>query len=108
MPAILNVINNAIKASAKNQLQKISLMNEVINDQLRISIRDFGNGFSAEHFSQLGQDPIHSEHGLGMAMFLTSASFDRLGGRLALSNHQQGGAQVTITLPLQNNKNGEQ
>ncbi|OUS25119.1 hypothetical protein A9Q98_12790 [Thalassotalea sp. 42_200_T64] len=103
MPAILNVINNAIKASAKKQLKKITLTSKVANQTLQITIRDFGDGFSPEHFNQLGHDPIHSEQGLGMAMFLTNASFERLGGRLTLSNHLQGGAQVMITLPLHDN-----
>lgn len=106
MPAILNVINNAIKASAKKQRHKINLTSKVAKQTLQITVRDFGDGFSAEHFNQLGRDPIHSEQGLGMAMFLTNASFERLGGRLTLSNHLQGGAQVMITLPLHNNSIG--
>jgi len=36
-----------------------------------------------------------------MAMLLSNASFERLGGKLQLSNHHQGGAQVVISLPLQ-------
>ncbi|WOH39111.1 HAMP domain-containing sensor histidine kinase [Thalassotalea fonticola] len=101
LPAILNVLNNAIKASAKKQLQKVSFASKVMNEQLHLSIRDFGKGFSAEHFNQIGHNPIHSEQGLGMAMFLSNASFERLGGRLTLSNHPQGGALVMISLPLQ-------
>jgi two-component system sensor histidine kinase RegB len=100
IPAILNVINNAIMASAKQQQKKIAIKGDIVGHQLHLVIRDFGKGFAAEHFGQLGLVPVPSTQGLGMAMFLTNASFERLGVTLALSNHQQGGAQVSIALPL--------
>ena len=44
--------------------------------------------------------PVNSEQGLGMAVFLSHASLDRLGGELALTNHHLGGALVTLSLPV--------
>jgi two-component system sensor histidine kinase RegB len=35
-----------------------------------------------------------------MAVFLSHASLERLGGKLALTNHNQGGALVTLSLPV--------
>ncbi len=44
--------------------------------------------------------PVNSEQGLGMAVFLSHASLERLGGTLTLTNHLDGGALVTLKLPL--------
>ena len=40
-----------------------------------------------------------------MAVFLSHASLERLGGKLALTNHQDGGALVTLSLPISSRKN---
>jgi len=103
IPAVLNIINNAVLASKKCQSDKISIGHQCQDNHWQIKIRDFGKGFSHEHFKQLGNMPLQSEQGLGMAMLLSNASFERLGGRLALSNHEFGGAQVLISLPLKHN-----
>lgn len=100
LPAILNLINNAIRASKANDSQKIVLTSEVINDDWQFSIRDFGSGFTLSKLAELGVKPVSSDQGLGMAVFLSHASLDRLGGKLTLTNHQQGGALVTLSMPI--------
>jgi two-component system sensor histidine kinase RegB len=101
IPAVLNVINNAVLASKKNNVDKINISHQCKDTQWCITIRDFGQGFSQEHLKLLGNVPLQSEQGLGMAMLLSNASFERLGGELQLSNHREGGAMVHISLPLQ-------
>jgi len=100
IPAIINVINNAIMASKKRNKHQIEVTAQVIEQHCQLAVRDFGNGFTDEHFQALGDVPVRSEQGLGVAMFLSNASLERLGGTLSLSNHHQGGALVKITLPL--------
>ena len=46
LPAILNLVNNAISATKANQSNKIELTSEVIGEQWSLSIRDFGSGFT--------------------------------------------------------------
>ena len=65
-----------------------------------MSIRDFGSGFTQSTLEQLGISPVSSEQGFSMAVLLSHASLERLGGRIALTNHQQGGAKVVLTMPL--------
>jgi two-component system sensor histidine kinase RegB len=100
LPAILNLINNAIRASKLNYSSKITLTSRINDGNWQFIIRDYGLGFTLEKLKQLGIKPVSSEQGLGMAVFLSHASLERLGGKLALTNHHDGGALVTLSLPL--------
>jgi len=100
LPAIINLINNAVRATKANQRNKISLISCVFEGSWQLIIRDYGLGFALDKLKLLGVKPISSEHGLGMAVLLSHASLERLGGKLALTNHQAGGALVTLSLPI--------
>jgi two-component system sensor histidine kinase RegB len=100
LPAILNLINNAVRATKANNSNKIILSSEVGGQNWQFTIRDYGVGFSLEKLKKLGVKPVNSEQGLGMAVFLSHASLERLGGKLALTNHHEGGALVTLSLPV--------
>jgi two-component system sensor histidine kinase RegB len=100
LPAILNFINNAVRATKANNRNDIVLISEVSGQNWQFIIRDYGVGFSIEKLKQLGIKPVNSEQGLGMAVLLSHASLERLGGHLALTNHHQGGALVTLSLPI--------
>lgn len=102
IPAILNLANNGIRATKANNNNKIELISKVVNNTWQLTIRDFGLGFTLSKLAELGVKPVESEQGLGMAVFLSHASLERLGGKLELTNHQQGGALVTLILPLNN------
>ncbi|MCI2283173.1 ATP-binding protein [Colwellia sp. MSW7] len=100
LPAILNLINNAIRATKINNSTKITLTSQVAEGNWQFIIRDYGIGFTLEKLKKLGVNPVNSKQGLGMAVFLSHASLERLGGKLALTNHYQGGALVTLSLPI--------
>ena len=100
LPAILNLINNAVRATKANNSNKITLISQVGSDNWQFIIRDYGVGFTLEKLEKLGVKPVNSEQGLGVAVFLSHASLERLGGKLALTNHHQGGALVTLSLPV--------
>jgi len=100
LPAILNLINNAIRATKLNYSNKINLTSQVNEGSWQFIIRDYGLGFTLEKLKQLGINPVTSQQGLGMAVFLSHASLERLGGKLVLTNHHQGGALVTLSLPM--------
>lgn len=100
VPAILNLINNAIRATKANNNPSLSLTSQIIDDNWQFTIRDYGKGFTLKKLGELGVKPVNSEQGFGMAVFLSHASLERLGGKLALTNHQNGGALVTLSLPI--------
>ncbi len=100
LPAVLNLINNAIRASQANNSNKLSLTSQIIHKNWQFTIRDYGKGFTLKKLNELGVKPVNSEQGFGMAVFLSHASLERIGGKLALTNHQEGGALVTLSLPI--------
>ena len=100
LPAILNLVNNGIRATKSQGVNEIELSSDIIDQRWQLEIRDFGPGFKLSELAELGVKPVASEQGLGMAVLLSHASLERLGGKLALTNHQEGGALVTLTLPL--------
>ena len=103
MPAILNLINNAIRATKTNNSTALSITSELFDDNWQLIIRDYGKGFTLKKLNELGIRPVTSNQGLGMAVFLSHASLERIGGKLTLTNHVDGGALVTLSLPLSGN-----
>lgn len=100
LPAILNLMNNAIRATKANNNNTIELSSDINTHLWQLEIRDFGTGFSTEKMAELGTKPVESKQGLGMAVFLSYTTLERLGGKLTLTNHKDGGALVTLTLPI--------
>ncbi|WDD99869.1 ATP-binding protein [Thalassomonas actiniarum] len=100
LPAILNLVNNGVRATKANNSDTIELKSLYQKGLWQFSIRDFGAGFTLSKLAELGVEPVSSEQGLGMAVFLSHASLERLGAKLELTNHIDGGALVTLSLPL--------
>ena len=100
LPAILNLVNNGVRATKANNSDTIELKSLYQKGLWQFSIRDFGSGFTLSKLAELGVEPVSSEQGLGMAVFLSHASLERLGAKLELTNHIDGGALVTLSLPL--------
>ncbi|WDE06210.1 HAMP domain-containing histidine kinase [Thalassomonas viridans] len=100
LPAILNLVNNGVRATKANNSNAIELQSLYKKGLWQFSIRDFGAGFTLSKLAELGVEPVSSEQGLGMAVFLSHASLERLGAKLELTNHIDGGALVTLSLPL--------
>jgi two-component system sensor histidine kinase RegB len=107
IPALLNLVQNAVKANKVNidkQQARISLTLTSDDDYLRLEVRDFGPGLEA-NMSQsqqnaLGDKIVSSQSGLGMAVFLSNTTFNRLGGNLQLKNHPEQGCIARVSLPL--------
>jgi len=102
-PAVFNFISNAVRATKQNESQVIEVSEGISDNTWQLTIRDFGKGFTVEKLAQLGVKPVESKQGLGMAVFLSYASLEKLGGKMRLENHELGGALVTVTLPLATN-----
>ena len=100
LPALLNLIQNAVQASKLKQDNNIVIGSQVFNNKLIINIRDFGQGLSEQSLLELGSSLVKSATGLGMGVMLSHATLERLGAQLKLYNHQEGGAVAEITLDV--------
>ncbi|MDB6160092.1 MAG: integral rane sensor signal transduction histidine kinase [Gammaproteobacteria bacterium] len=95
---IHNVLDNALEASP----QWVGLDVAHDGDTLRLTISDSGPGFPAEMLVQLGK-PYQSSKGrpgAGLGLFLVSNVARTLHGSVSAHNRPEGGAIVTLTLPL--------
>lgn len=95
--AIINVLNNASDASPEN----IEVNANWSYSELSLVIRDFGEGLSQAVMEELGKPFFTTKKdGHGLGFYLAQAVIHRLGGVVQASNHKQGGACITIRLPL--------
>jgi two-component system sensor histidine kinase RegB len=96
--AIQNMLDNAADESP----ERVLFDAEWNEKSLKIHIRDFGKGLSAETKNQLGTPFFTSknEQGMGLGVYLTQTTLARYGGGLSLNNHAEGGVLTIVNLPL--------
>ena len=95
---VFNVLDNARDASP----HWVGMAAWQDAQALYIRVQDQGPGFAPAILAQLGQ-PYQSTKGRpggGLGLFLAMNVARTLGGSVQARNHPEGGAQVTITLPL--------
>jgi two-component system sensor histidine kinase RegB len=93
-----NVLDNALEASPG----WLGLEASVEDGLLRIGVVDSGPGFAQAMLDQFGK-PYQSSKGRpggGLGLFLAVNVARTLGGTVTAVNRPEGGARVTITLPL--------
>lgn len=93
-----NVLDNALEASP----DWVQLEAEVENGILVLSVLDRGPGFTPAMLVNYGK-PYHSTKGRpggGLGLFLVVNVARTLGGTVDVANRPEGGARVTLTLPL--------
>jgi len=102
---ICNLIENAAKYSPKGQ--PIEIRGFVDGNAACIEVRDYGSGFSTDQTEALFQmfTRDHAESsipGVGLGLAICRAIIDAHGGTIKAFNHPNGGACVTLCLPLGN------
>lgn len=107
-PLVENALNHGF--DGKNILRKLSIIGTLTQKELILTIRDNGNGFSADMLHSLRQRIDEIEHGL--------VSIEKSGGHIGLVNtclrlyyyskgtmhmsiHNDSGAVITLTMPIQ-------
>ncbi len=95
---ICNVLDNALEASPR----WIRFDAVRVADALTMTVTDAGPGFPPGMLAQFGK-PYQSSKGRpggGLGLFLVVNVARTLGGSVAARNRPEGGASVTVTLPL--------
>lgn len=107
IPALFNLFVNAARANEKCSASNLEVSVTISEDKTSntclmwsLSIRDFGPGIEMDKLALIGKSVVDSSSGLGMALLLSHATIERLGGTLHLSNHQTQGAVSVVTLPV--------
>jgi len=98
--AVINIVENAIKAANQPVSVKCSLTDGV-PAALRIAIRDDGPGIPPEVMEHVGEPFISMrKESMGLGIFLANAAVQRLDGSIEMFNMKEGGAMTEMTLPL--------
>jgi two-component system sensor histidine kinase RegB len=97
---VANLLDNAAEAAPGAQLTLVASCSD--EGTLSLAVLDDGPGFDAERLKHFGE-PYQSskgQPGRGMGLFLSVNVARTLGGKLEARNRAEGGAAVTLTLPL--------
>jgi two-component system, sensor histidine kinase RegB len=94
---VFNLLDNAFEASP----EWIQFTASREGDTLRLEVRDAGPGFAADILEHLGT-PYQStkNRGGGLGLFLVVSVARKLGGSVSARNLAEGGAAVSLSLPL--------
>ncbi|CAM3849976.1 ATP-binding protein [Pseudoalteromonas sp. CO342X] len=99
MPSILNLISNSVRANEQAKQTDIDVIFTSESTEHVITILDRGEGIAEERLAQLGHNVVNSELGLGMAVLLSHATIERLGGHLLIESDLTYGTKCTVKLP---------
>lgn len=94
--AIQNLLNNAADANPKS----IEIRLRWNRNGILLKIRDYGPGIPLENAEEIGNPFFSTKKGLGLGLFLSHSTVKRYGGSISLYNHDQGGTQAEVTLPI--------
>jgi two-component system sensor histidine kinase RegB len=95
--ALHNLLDNAARVSPGG----IQVRCGWSESTLTVKVIDEGPGIPADILQSIGRMPVQSgQGGMGVGLYLASATIRRLGGTLSLENLPQGGAMAKVTLPV--------
>lgn len=102
--AVLNLLANAVTASPS--WVAISAR-EGTGGRLEMIVEDHGDGLESTLAGALGEQVVSSENGLGVGLFLSNATIQRLGGTLKARVTAEGTTMI-IDLPIATDSNRHQ
>ena len=105
--AVLNILANAVTASPSWVAVELRAGTD---GRLELVVEDHGDGLESTPESSLGEHVVQSENGLGVGLFLSNATIQRLGGTLKARVSSEGTTMI-IDLPIPaegNSQRGEQ
>lgn len=100
--AVLNVLANAVTASPS---WVAVAAREAVDGRLELVVEDHGDGLESTPEGTLGDQVVNSENGLGVGLFLSNATIQRLGGTLKARVSSEG-TTIIIDLPVAADRNG--
>ncbi|SFR62499.1 two-component system, sensor histidine kinase RegB [Marinobacter daqiaonensis] len=97
--AVLNLLANALRASPGG----IEVTADIVGPRVQVRITDHGTGISEQILGQRSHRPVNSDQGLGVGLFLSNATIQRLGGHLEAdvrTGDENRGTTMIIDLPI--------
>ena len=99
---IINILRNAKQATRGQSYRRVHLEVLAAGSQAMIRCQDNGPGFNTESLQKVGQAFFTTKlDGLGLGLSISKAIAEQHQGQLAFDNAPEGGAVVTLLLPMQ-------
>ena len=100
---LLNIIQNATDAMSDTTSKNLTISLEERDNQAILVIRDTGIGLPKDNQDRL-QEPFFTTkeqgEGLGLGLAISATILSDLNGKMIATDHPNGGAEFTISLPL--------
>ncbi len=98
----VNLFSNAIQAMTEQENKLVCITLEQKQQQVCIVIRDNGPGIVADNFDKIFQPFFSTKEnfGLGLGLSISQRIVESMQGTLTVQNHQSGGAEFIICLPI--------
>ena len=96
-----NLMQNAVDALQGQAVPAIEVRTERRNGEVRLRVLDNGQGFPEHLLARVFEPYVTSKtKGTGLGLAIVKKIIEEHGGRVQARNVEQGGAQVSFTLPL--------
>lgn len=100
---MMNLVQNAWDAACEREQPELKIDGAIESDQIRLTFRDNGPGIDADKLAHIF-DPFFTTKavgkGTGLGLAISYGIVERHGGRLTADNQAEGGAIVTVILPI--------
>jgi len=94
-----NIIKNAIEAMPRGG--QLEIKSEKVNNSLKMTFRDTGEGISKENLSKLGSPLFTTKaKGVGMGLAICKRIVEAHGGSISVESKRKVGTCVTVTVPI--------
>ncbi|QBG34490.1 sensor histidine kinase [Litorilituus sediminis] len=99
---LVNLLSNAIQALSEQEDKQVTISTYENNALVFIEIRDNGPGILADNIDRIFEAFFTTKEnfGLGLGLSISHRIIESMQGQLKVSNHQEGGAVFTISLPI--------
>jgi signal transduction histidine kinase len=100
---IVNLLVNGVQAIAQGSgpARRIELRTNLDGDAVTVTIRDTGPGIAEENLDRIFASFFTTKDtGMGMGLAICQSIIAGHGGRIAASNHPDGGARFQVSLPV--------
>ncbi len=99
---VVNVYRNAIEAMQNSSTRQLFVSIRTIANEATIRFKDTGVGITDSASPHLGHAFFTTkDHGLGVGLSISQAIAKKHRGELTIANSADGGAEVTLRLPIQ-------
>lgn len=99
---LVNLFNNGMQAMANEDIKQLTIDVFVEHQQAVITIKDSGPGIIAGNLDKIFEPFFTTKErsGLGLGLSISQRIIESMEGELMVENHEYGGAEFKILLPL--------